>query len=183
MIHVRKFSEKVFAKLVQFHNSIPNIPIALHKRVPHGRNDVLFTFSHRFHGVQALIGSDGPIEYQLSPEFADQFSKSKWSLRVYFRGDSEEVRDKYASCFLQRTTKGSAKEERRTFGTQIFMDFGNDSDESKPKVYSRSEVENRQSHTGIGVLGYSRFAPLAAFSGKNTVTVGVLFYYRSSDSN
>ncbi len=182
MTSVWKFSEKTFDKLVELRNSNPNIPIALYDRIPHGRNDVLFTFSHRFHGVQALIGSDAPVEYQLSPEFSDKFCKSKWSLRVYFRGNREENRDKYASCYLQRAAEASAEEEQGTFGLHIFMDFGSTSDEPEPKVYSRSEVENIQKYIDGKWWGYHDLAPSSAFSGKNSVTVGVLLYFKSSDN-
>ncbi len=170
---VWKFSKKIIDKLVQFNNSVPNIPVALYDRIPHGRNDGLFTFSHRIHGVQALIGSDGLKGYELSPEFADQFSKSKCSLRVYFRGVREEDRDKYVSCFLRRTTEASANEEHRTFGRQLFMDLGNISDESKPKVYSHSVVENTLKYSDGKAWGV--FAPSSAFSGRTQLRSGSLF--------
>ncbi len=54
MTHVWQFSEKTMEKLLQLENDVPDIPVALHERVPHGRNDVLFTFSHRFHEVRTL---------------------------------------------------------------------------------------------------------------------------------
>ncbi len=60
----------------------------------------------------------------------------KWSVKVYFRGYNDEVRDKYASCFLCRTTEDSAPGEQTTFASQIFMDFGNSNDKSKRRVYS-----------------------------------------------
>ncbi len=183
MTHVSKFSERTVDKLVQLHNGVPNIPVALYERIPHGRNDVLFTFSHRFHNVQVLRGWNATTGYQVSPKFADQFGKSKWSLRVYFRGYNEEVRDKYASCFLNRTAEGSATEENRTFGRQIFMDFGNICDEPKPKVYSDCyELDNTRKYSDGQGWGTFKFAPSSAFSGKDTVTVGVIIYFKSSGS-
>ncbi len=72
MTYVLNFSERTLKKLVQFHNSIHNIPVELYERNPHRRSDILFTFSHRFHRVQARTNSGGPLEPELSPFFADQ---------------------------------------------------------------------------------------------------------------
>ena len=47
MTHVWKCSERAIEKLVELDNSVPNIPVPLYERVPHGRNDVLATFSPR----------------------------------------------------------------------------------------------------------------------------------------
>ncbi len=179
MKQICKFGETAIEKLVQLHNSIPNIPVPSYERVPHGRNDVLFTFSYRFHNVQDLMRSEG---FHDSPEFADQFSMGKWSVKVYFRGYHAEVRDKYASCYLYRRSEDSAGSEPSKFGRQIFLDFGNSRVEHKEKLYYSSLVQDDTWRyiEGQG-WGSSRLAPVSAFSGKNEVTVGVIIYFKSSD--
>ncbi len=180
---VQTFSEKVVEKLLELDDNIPNIPVALYKRVPHGRKDVLFTFSHRFHNVQDEIQPDKGFGYQDSPEFEDPFRKCKWLLKAYFRG-MDAFWGKNPTFLLSRTAQDSGLEKQSIFGNQMFMCFGKSNDESKQMVYSKYAVRDGAHKFGIGSgWGPVGFVPSSAFSGKNTVTVGAVIYFKSSDGD
>ncbi len=55
--HVREFGEKAVEKLTQSDLSEPSIPLALFDRVPHRRNDMLFTFSYRVYTAELSTGA------------------------------------------------------------------------------------------------------------------------------
>ncbi len=178
---VQKFGEKVVEKLLELDNNIPNILVPLCKRIPHRSKDLMFLFSHRFQKVQDLFNSTG---YHDSPRFTHQFTKGEWFLRVYFRGHNYEIQDKYVSCFLYRTTGYSDTEEHTTFDKQIFMDLGNSKDKSNREVHTQSTLlDNTQRYGNGSGRGSSTFAPSSSLSGKDKVTIGVLFYFKSDDND
>ncbi len=180
LVPVRKFGEKVVEKLLELDNDIPNISMELYARILHGRNDLLFTFSHRFHAPQ------GANDRQVSPEFADPFSKGKWRLRLDFPGVRRGLHDESAWCFLHRTSENSAAEEHIMFTKQSFVDFGNSSNELERMVYSRcTERNDTRWDTGSDApaRGTVELIPSSVFFEKNTVRVGVIIYFKPSDNH
>ncbi len=102
---------------------------------------------------------------------------------MYFRGYNEEDRGKYVGCYLQSGAKGSAAEDRHVFAKQILMDFGKSSNTSKRKVISHcNQLDDTRNYKDGALQGTPRFAPSSAFSGKNTVSIGAMFYFKSSDN-
>ena len=116
--HLRELGEKVFERLVQSDISKSSIPAALLKRVPHQRNEFLFTFLHRFFVMR--LRPDYP-QTMRSPWFRDERFNAIWPVEARPRERRFSQRCQYLSIFLHRWFYGSEHEKVRSAASLMWI--------------------------------------------------------------
>ena len=177
LIHLRQFGEKALDKLVEIDNRIPNLTSYPYMRVPHGRNNEIFTFSYTFSYAQTLLSQYTCGNGVESPEFVDKTSKVKWKVKVYFRGCSQKVYDKYVSIYLFRNSEGASQVEREDseFAKEIFARIEKDDSTSDSTVISHGSMFDNTQNYGRG-REHKEFMPISILEGKHTIDISVAIY-------
>ena len=176
LIHLRKFGDKSLDKLLEMSNSIPNLSTLPYDRVPHGRDNEIFTFSYTFYDVQSLLGQSSGTYGRKSLEFIDGTGVVKWHLLVYFRGQTREVRDEYVSVYLYRNSE-DVYEEDMEFGSELFAEIEKHNSPSDSNLISAYDMNDRTQKYGKGAgYGYAKFLPISSLQGNRTITFGANIY-------
>ncbi len=186
--HVRGFGEKAVQKLVHADLSKPSIPVALRKRLPLHRNDMVFSFSYRFHTAQLRSGSS--VSFLKSPCFLDERCKVKWCVDVLRKKRKRNKHRGYLVINLRRSFEGSAREEESDddgeqeddedeeeeseFGNLIYAELGNGI------IFSQTTKKNvTTDFAGGASKGYANLVPYSVLNVKDTVKVGVVVYFKA----
>ena len=179
------FNPKVFEELVKDHHYVPNLPVKPCKRVVRGRNDVVFTFFHRFHDLGKEKGS-----FQKSPLFVDKYGDGKWRISLYIEREEE-----YYSvfCFLwknpedvdssdesqdeESTEEDEDSSENEAFSCQLFVRIVKEDGDPESKVFAQSISKDDSQNNSIGSNG-KRFKKIVIPTPKRheSLLVGVAIY-------
>ena len=177
LVHLRQFGEKALDKLAEIGDPIPNIPSFPIKRVPHERNNEIFTFSYTF-SYEEILRSESSSTYGLeSPEFLDKTSEVKWKVKVYFQKCSQKPEYRYLNIYLYRNSEGGSQADREDteFAKELFAQIEKDDNTSDSTVISCCHMNDNTRNYGGG-LGSIVFMAISSLQGKHTIAIGVAIY-------
>ncbi len=166
--HVREFGEKAVEKLILSDISKPSIPVALHKRVLHYRNDMVFTFSHRFDTLQMRTGLQRSMR---SRWFQDKRCNVMWSAEVWVREKIANEQCGYLNIYLYRRSGLFGEREESEFSHLIYVEVGN------RETFSRATNTNNTRSVQGGKT--HDIVPLSVLEGEDTINVGVVIYFQA----
>ena len=175
--HLQQLGERAMEKLLEFDNSVANVPILPCDRVPHGRDDQLFTFSARFSCLHADLTFN-----QESALFVEKSGKAKWKINLNRQDRYGGTHNSHLACYLTRSANKSCVDDNVECSTELFVVIEKGDDDvckSTSAVFSKCEMNASLTTYATKRRGYTDLVPISVFEGKKHFLAGAAIYTKS----
>ena len=173
LFHVREFREKIVEKLTHSDLSRPSFPIALLKRVSHHRNDMVFTFSHRFDISRLELAY---LEKISSPWQGDKRWTGRWCIEMRLGEKKCYVPGRYLSIYLHEARGFFKGVEESAFSDLVYAEV------EGSEIFARTTIANSARRIeGERALVYHNLIPSSVLDLEDNtiINVAIVLYFKA----